>query len=126
MERSFAAMTRLKSCLVGGGAAMTTPVEFDVSRISTRPGLNLGSRKIFARSRMDRTRFIQRKQLSRGLWACAWSALVCLAAASEGSAADLSIPVKALPLAPAYDWSGFYVGGHIGYAFGNSNWAESG
>ena len=27
------------------------------------------------------------------------------------------------PTAPSeYDWSGFYVGGHLGYAWGNSNW----
>jgi high affinity Mn2+ porin len=25
-----------------------------------------------------------------------------------------------------YDWSGFYVGGHIGYAWGNSTWAATG
>jgi high affinity Mn2+ porin len=34
----------------------------------------------------------------------------------------LGYPVKAQPVAQLYDWSGFYVGGHIGYAGGNSNW----
>jgi len=40
------------------------------------------------------------------------------------SAADipLTYPVKAQPLPPLDDWSGFYVGGHIGYAAGRSNW----
>ena len=36
-------------------------------------------------------------------------------------AADLSavLPTKAAPLAPAaYDWSGFYLGGHLGYGPG--------
>jgi high affinity Mn2+ porin len=33
---------------------------------------------------------------------------------------------KAPAATPAYDWSGFYVGGQIGYAGGRSNWAASG
>jgi high affinity Mn2+ porin len=55
-------------------------------------------------------------------------AALCLATTSTGLAADLtpSYPVKAPPLPAAYDWSGFYVGGHIGYAWGNSNWAATG
>ena len=36
-----------------------------------------------------------------------------------------SMPLKASPIAD-YDWSGFYVGGHLGYAWGNSNWAATG
>jgi high affinity Mn2+ porin len=42
-------------------------------------------------------------------------------------AADLqeAMPVKALPVSTAYDWTGFYLGGHIGYAWGNSNWTAS-
>jgi outer membrane immunogenic protein len=32
-------------------------------------------------------------------------------------AADMA--VKALPPAPAYSWTGFYIGGNIGYAWGN-------
>jgi outer membrane immunogenic protein len=39
------------------------------------------------------------------------------------SAADLGVrPVKApvAVIAPAYDWSGFYIGGHGGYAWGRS------
>jgi len=41
-----------------------------------------------------------------------------------GAAADLPVamPVKALPISTAYDWTGFYLGGHLGYATGNSNW----
>jgi high affinity Mn2+ porin len=35
------------------------------------------------------------------------------------------MPVKALPISIAYDWTGFYLGGHIGYAWGNSNWTAS-
>jgi outer membrane immunogenic protein len=38
--------------------------------------------------------------------------------ATSASAADL--PVKARPVAvsPAYNWSGFYIGGNVGYGFG--------
>jgi len=36
------------------------------------------------------------------------------------------MPLKAPAPAAPYDWSGFYVGGHIGYAFGNSSWAAAG
>jgi high affinity Mn2+ porin len=42
---------------------------------------------------------------------------LCLARAH---AADL--PVKAPPQPADYDWTGFYVGGHVGLATGNSPW----
>jgi high affinity Mn2+ porin len=35
------------------------------------------------------------------------------------------MPVKALPISAASDWTGFYLGGHIGYALGNSNFTTS-
>jgi high affinity Mn2+ porin len=50
----------------------------------------------------------------------------------EGAAAaDLSraLPTKAPPPTAASagdDWTGFYAGGHFGYAWGNSNWATPG
>jgi len=48
----------------------------------------------------------------------------------NAQAADLSgaLPTKAPPpVAPAsYDWSGFYLGGHISYALGSSNWSTPG
>src|ERR1700721_204791 len=49
---------------------------------------------------------------------------VALATCSVAAAADLpvSYPVKAPPAATDYDWTGFYVGGHIGLATGNSGW----
>jgi high affinity Mn2+ porin len=44
-------------------------------------------------------------------------------------AADIAIvnpmPLKAPPPSQPYDWSGLYVGGHIGYAGGRSNWTAS-
>jgi high affinity Mn2+ porin len=48
--------------------------------------------------------------------------------ALAGSAAAADLPVKAPPPATlaAYDWSGFYAGGHIGYAWGTSDWSTPG
>ena len=42
------------------------------------------------------------------------------------AAADLpsTLPVKA-PTAQAFDWNGFYVGGHFSYAAGSSNWTAT-
>ena len=52
---------------------------------------------------------------------------VALATCPFAAAADLpvSYPVKAPPIASLYDWTGFYVGGHMGYAGGNSNWTAT-
>lgn len=36
-----------------------------------------------------------------------------------------AMPLKAPPVVGLYDWSGFYVGGHMGYAGGNSNWTAN-
>jgi high affinity Mn2+ porin len=61
------------------------------------------------------------------LIACVGIAATCLIV-TECLAADLpvnSMPLKAPPIAD-YDWTGFYVGGHLGYAWGNSNWAATG
>jgi outer membrane immunogenic protein len=42
---------------------------------------------------------------------------------TPASAADLpeAMPTKAPPMmmAPAYDWSGFYIGGHVGAVWGH-------
>jgi len=46
-----------------------------------------------------------------------------LATCSFAAASDL--PFKAVPPIANYDWSGFYVGGHMGYAGGNSNWTAN-
>ncbi len=42
--------------------------------------------------------------------------------AMAGTAAASDIPIKPLV---AYDWTGLYVGGHIGYAAGFSNWSAT-
>jgi hypothetical protein len=50
-------------------------------------------------------------------------------AANKSAIANDLIPPKApqslYEVPSAYDWTGFYVGGHLGYAWGNSNWTES-
>jgi high affinity Mn2+ porin len=44
-----------------------------------------------------------------------------------GGAADLPVamPVKSPPVSVAYDWTGFYLGAHLGYAGGSSDWTAS-
>ena len=62
------------------------------------------------------------KHIETMLRALGYVAAACLST-TYCHAADISaMPLKAPPLAPSYDWSGFYVGGHLGYAAGNSNW----
>ncbi|NOJ46525.1 outer membrane beta-barrel protein [Bradyrhizobium sp. WSM 1744] len=51
--------------------------------------------------------------------ALAGAAISALALGSPALAADM--PLKAPYLRPAFDWSGFYVGGHTGYGRGSSN-----
>jgi hypothetical protein len=53
--------------------------------------------------------------------------LTILAGANHVDAADLSdaLPSKAPPHAAAYDWTGFYVGGHLSYALGSSHWSST-
>jgi high affinity Mn2+ porin len=42
------------------------------------------------------------------------------------AAADLgTMPAKALPVPASPDWTGFYLGGHFGYATGASNWTAT-
>jgi high affinity Mn2+ porin len=52
---------------------------------------------------------------------------VAVLALASGSAraADDAMPIKAPPPPPAYDWTGFYLGGHFGSAWGNSDWSAS-
>ena len=47
----------------------------------------------------------------------AFSALLFAAPLGTASAADMPLKAPPPPLAPAWDWSGFYAGGNIGYGF---------
>ena len=59
---------------------------------------------------------------------------VVLAAATQAFAADLPPPMAPpprapaayIPVSPAYNWSGFYIGLNTGYGFGDSTWNDSG
>ncbi len=53
--------------------------------------------------------------------------LVLLAGGARAGDLSAALPTKAPPpAAPAvYDWTGFYLGGHVGYAFGGSNWSST-
>jgi opacity protein-like surface antigen len=44
---------------------------------------------------------------------------------NKALAANDSMPTKAPKAPSAYDWSGFYLGGHIGYEWAKSNWTAS-
>jgi high affinity Mn2+ porin len=59
----------------------------------------------------------------------AWVAgltFTAVGAIAPAAAADLpAFPVKPPPVAGLYDWTGFYAGGHMGYAGGNSNWTAN-
>jgi high affinity Mn2+ porin len=50
-------------------------------------------------------------------------ASVAILLTGGATAADLAY--KAPAASAAYDWTGFYFGGHTGYAWGNSNWTAS-
>jgi len=56
-------------------------------------------------------------------------AAMAVAAAQSARAADDIVVIKAPPIEhavpAAYDWSGFYLGGHLGDAWGNSNWTAN-
>jgi outer membrane immunogenic protein len=51
-----------------------------------------------------------------------------IALAAPAMAADLRMPVKAPPpmVAPAYNWTGFYIGAHVGGAWGTKDWVAVG
>jgi high affinity Mn2+ porin len=65
-------------------------------------------------------------EMKRGL--PAWLiGLFVLAAVDPAAAADIAqMPVKAPPASDAtWNWAGFYLGGHFGYATGASDWAAT-
>jgi high affinity Mn2+ porin len=63
-----------------------------------------------------------RASLTCASCAVAWGLFV-----PNADAADLISPLRAKAPADAqiYDWTGFYVGGHVGLALGNSNWTAN-
>src|SRR3954451_6505003 len=67
------------------------------------------------RTRTSRTVNRNRRSLELALAGAAFGAL---ALGSPAVAADM--PLKTPYLGPAFDWSGFYIGGHTGYGRGSS------
>ena len=67
--------------------------------------------------------------LETGLRACGCTAATCLFKVTNCLAADIAVvspvPLKAPPPSQFYDWSGSYVGGHLGYAALNSDWTAN-
>jgi high affinity Mn2+ porin len=55
------------------------------------------------------------------------AAMMNVALMDLARAADLAIPIalKAPDAPTTFDWSGFYLGGHIGYAAGTSHWSAT-
>jgi len=53
------------------------------------------------------------------------AALLRLIAPAIAADLPVAMPVKAPPISTEYDWTGFYLGAHLGYAWGNSNWTAS-
>ncbi len=59
-------------------------------------------------------------------------AAVTAASICSAAAADLPVPTKSpAPVAPVayapaaiYNWTGFYLGGHVGGGFANSSWSD--
>jgi high affinity Mn2+ porin len=60
----------------------------------------------------------------RGLFV-AGIGLVVLAGGAYGADLSGTLPTKAPPAPVSYDWSGFYLGGDVGYAAGLSNWSAT-
>jgi len=60
---------------------------------------------------------------------CNTLAILALAAPESARGADSLPPwyakAPAKSAAPSFDWTGFYFGGHVGYAFGSSNWVAT-
>jgi high affinity Mn2+ porin len=59
----------------------------------------------------------------------AWIAATAIALPALGAELPLPMPVKAAwpakaPAPQLYDWTGFYAGAHLGYAWGRSDWTE--
>ncbi len=71
----------------------------------------------------------RRTAIAGSRWLALTAAVIALMSAGTAAAADLTsseVAAASYKDPVAYDWTGFYVGGHIGYAWGNSNWAATG
>jgi high affinity Mn2+ porin len=82
-----------------------------------------------------RARFVERQAVAtlRSVWAgklwLAISVTAIVIASAERAKADDAMVTKAPPIpyasSSAYNWTGFYAGGHLGVAWGNSSWTAA-
>ena len=95
------------------GAAMTDLVRILSNRTFTRP--KIGKMPM-------RATVIPRPSLK--LW-LATSAAAIMFAGSAAADDNMATKAPAIPFSnsPAYNWTGFYAGGHLGLAWGSSNWS---
>ena len=112
-------------------AAVTTSIVTRMEAATTMPAHFLSNN---ARSH---ARVIERRAITtlrsawpRRLWLAASAAAVCIAFTEAAKADDIFVTkAPAIPFTglsglsgPAYNWNGFYAGGHMGIAWGQSNW----
>ena len=55
-----------------------------------------------------------------------WAALAALAIASPALAADMAVKAPIAPMPAAYDWTGAYIGGQLGYLWGAARVEDNG
>jgi high affinity Mn2+ porin len=103
----FAAVTELELSADGGAALATRLIS------------------IFSKNLLEGVPPGFHRRASRAALLATAAATVILPMGGSLSAADLPIAYKAPPTPKAYDWSGFYVGGHLGLAAGNSDWTAN-
>src|SRR5258708_18386531 len=121
--------TRLCRCLWGaGGYRSSTSASRDTtytpdwidSNLRRLTSLSLYHQLVSRRIERSWRGFVF-KNIETTLFVCACIAATCFFSMADCLAADVafpsSIPLKAPPIAN-YDWSGFYVGGHVGYSRG--------
>jgi len=66
----------------------------------------------------------RREGLRSWLLAAPLTAAMLFAARAES--ADVAVPLStATPAAPSFDWTGWYFGGHAGYATGHTQWTAT-
>jgi opacity protein-like surface antigen len=53
-----------------------------------------------------------------------FAAAVIASGVASAGAADLPVYYKATPAPAAWDWTGVYFGGHVGYGWGNTKWFD--
>jgi high affinity Mn2+ porin len=57
-------------------------------------------------------------------WLAAMTAGTVMMFASGAMAADMAVKAPPKPVSADYDWTGFYLGGNVGHAWGNSNFSD--